>query len=80
MQSVIVYRNPLEAMMWESLMTSNVLWPIICGIVVFFALFLASNYLLEKSFKWRYANRYVMVDLIICATVGVAVVAYMIHG
>jgi len=39
MQSIIVYRNPLEAAFWES-MSGAAMFPIIAGIVVFFVVFL----------------------------------------
>jgi hypothetical protein len=43
MQSIIVYRNPLEAAFWES----NALVPIMAGVLVFFVLFLSLMKLLD---------------------------------
>ncbi len=40
MQSIIVYRNPLEAAAWEMLMTGEGFVPIFAGIIVFFAILL----------------------------------------
>ncbi len=47
MQEVIVYRNPMEAAMWHAL-SGGEFFPIIVGIVVFFAVFLTVNALLNK--------------------------------
>lgn len=45
-QSIIVYRNPLEQQLWENPAS---LFPIFAGIVVFFAVFLAINWLADKK-------------------------------
>ena len=42
MQEIIVYRNPLEAAMWNSFMNGD-FFPVMVGIAVFFAVFLASH-------------------------------------
>ncbi len=49
MQEVIVYRNPLEAAMWHAMMAGE-FFPIIVGIVVFFAVFLTAHGLMVK--RW----------------------------
>ena len=46
---VIVYRNPLEAAMWHAVMAGE-FFPIIAGIVVFFAVFLSVNTVMV--WKW----------------------------
>jgi hypothetical protein len=45
--SIIVYRNPIEAAFWES----GMLIPIMVGCVAWFAVFLASNQLAELLWK-----------------------------
>lgn len=42
MQEVIVYRNPLEAALWNTLMSGE-FFPVVVGVVVFFVVFLALN-------------------------------------
>lgn len=46
MQQIIVYRNPLEAAFWNSV-SGGQLFPILVGVVVFFAVFLTLNKLVE---------------------------------
>lgn len=38
-QSIIVYRNPLEAAMWETIMESHMVWPIM--VATFFCILAA---------------------------------------
>ena len=52
MQSVIVYRNPLEAAMWDFLMGGN-LFIGIAGVVVFFVVFLLSEKLIAQRLPWN---------------------------
>ena len=47
MQEIIVYRNPMEAAMWHSL-SNGELFPVLCGIIVFFATFLFTNAVMNK--------------------------------
>lgn len=52
MQSIIVYRNPLEAMLWESIMTGGFLAfmiPAVLGIIVARML----DRPLQKRYNWR---------------------------
>lgn len=49
MQEIIVYRNPAEAAFWNTIMSSNNLFPIIVGVVVFFAVLLVTDSLVRKS-------------------------------
>ena len=58
MQSIIVYRNPVEQAFWEGLMNSTATWPIMAGIGVFLISFLIFNSVLEKIL-WRFrSNQY----------------------
>lgn len=52
MQSIIVYRNPLEAAMWETIMSGS-FFPVIVGVIAFFAVFITANaYIVERYFAW----------------------------
>lgn len=77
-QSIIVYRNPLEQAIWEGLMTSNSIFPIICGIVVFFIAVIASQTLIVDRFAWNKRAVASNVSLAISAAIGVFTVWYMI--
>lgn len=56
MQEIIVYRNPLEAAMWHGIMDGS-FFPVIVGVLVFFAVFLGLNALLEKIDRRLYRMR-----------------------
>ena len=76
-QSIIVYRNPLEQQMWEGLMSGS-FFPVIVGVVVFFAVFLTINrFVVEKYFSWHSRGTPVNVALAVSAVIGVAVAMYM---
>lgn len=49
MQEIIVYRNPMEAAMWQALMSGE-FFPAVIGVVVFFAVFLSLHSLLVKRY------------------------------
>lgn len=57
MQEVIVYRNPMEAAIWNSIMSSGALFPVMCGVVVFFVAFLIINGVAERYVGWNYRKR-----------------------
>ena len=93
MQSIIVYRNPLEAAIWEGLMSGSAVWPVMVSIAVFFAVFLAVNKLivdywfrnwLNSSYKGSYRQRASLlkvagnINLAVSALAGVFVVWYML--
>lgn len=46
MQSIIIYSNPLEAIIWDTLMSGS-LFPIILWIVSFLLFFIFSNWILK---------------------------------
>ena len=55
MESIIVYRNPVEAMVWQSIMNGDFV-PVGTGLLVFFFSFLILNRLLEKPVLWFQRN------------------------
>lgn len=93
MQSIIVYRNPLEAMFWENFDGAAV-FPVIAGIVVFFVALLVLNaffdHLLVRAFSWvqrKLKNRYspwaasrwaANTELAIAAVAGCAMIGHLI--
>lgn len=48
MQEIIVYRNPMEAALWSTIMSGD-FFPVIVGVVVFFLVFLGVNRILNKG-------------------------------
>jgi hypothetical protein len=48
MQEIIVYRNPMEASVWNAIMSGD-FFPVIVGVVVFFLVFLGANRILNKG-------------------------------
>jgi type II secretory pathway component PulF len=55
MQSIIVYRNPLEAAFWES-MSGAAIFPVMMGIVVYFAVFLVLQLQVVERFTNIFDN------------------------
>jgi hypothetical protein len=53
-QSIIVYRNPVEQAFWEGAAGANFI-PFLAGIIVFFAVFLALEWLV--GLRWTMWNR-----------------------
>ena len=77
MQSIIVYRNPLEAMLWEGLM-SGAFFPVIVGVVVFFVVFLIINRVLAGRSSYGDRAKYASyVSLALGAIAGVSTIYYM---
>lgn len=76
MQSVIVYRNPIEAAFWEGA-TSATFFPIICGIVVFFTVLLVLQMQVVERMKSQYRGVASYVNMGISAVAGIAVVYRM---
>jgi hypothetical protein len=52
MTEIIVYRSPFEAAMWHSMSDGN-FFPIIVGVIVFFAVFLGLNAMMERIQRGR---------------------------
>lgn len=48
MQEIIVYRNPMQAALWHTIMSGD-FFPVIVGVVVFFLVFLGANRILNKG-------------------------------
>jgi len=56
MQEIIVYRNPIEAALWQGV-TSEYFVPIFCGMFAFFVMFIAATKLFERlNWKVQYAH------------------------
>lgn len=81
MQSIIVYRNPAEAMMWQGLMNGD-FFPIIVGIVVFFAIFLTINKIVVEQYMrgkgWTPRRIATNVNLAVSAAIALFSIWYMI--
>lgn len=76
-QSIIVYRNPYEQMMWEGIM-SGAFFPIIVGVVFFFAMFLTiDRFIVKKYFGWRERGTLTAIALAVSAAAGIALIMYM---
>lgn len=79
-QSIIVYRGPLEAMIWENLMNSNMLFPIFAGCFVAFISIVVLYTLAQKFLSWRWERKIneLYLPLIIGGAIGVFTVYIMI--
>lgn len=76
-QSIIVYRNPLEQMFWESAMAAN-LWPVIVGVFVFFLVFgCLQAYVVERFVPRFKRNLCTNLALLASAVAGVGTIMYM---
>ena len=79
-ESIIVYRNPMEKALWESTMSGE-FFPVIVGIVVFFAVLFATIGILNKVRGYRssqmtnFTNE--NIGLVVGAAAGIAAIAYM---
>ena len=78
MQEIIVYRNPLEAAMWHTVMSGE-FFPVIAGVVVFFAVFLPLNHFLSQRFgSWGKTGKQVSYfSLGVGAVLGITTVRLM---
>ena len=80
-ESIIVYRNPMEKALWESTMSGE-FFPVIVGIVVFFAVLFATIGILNKVRGYRssrmtnFTNE--NIGLVVAAVAGIATIAYMV--
>lgn len=73
MQSIIVYRNPVEAAFWEGAAQAE-FFPIIVGIVAFFAVFiLANSFIVTRFFSWRNREVATKINLAVSAMIAVTV-------
>lgn len=78
MQSVIVYRNPVEAAIWESLMSSSATFPVLCGIASFFAVFITLASFLQRRGGIHGSSKSTNFSLAVAAVVGITVVRLML--
>ena len=65
MQEVIVYRNPAEASIWNSIMDGTLL-PVLAGALVF----LIAIVLFDKKSSYRNKEKYFPIYLVISAILG----------
>jgi hypothetical protein len=82
MQEIIVYRNPAEAAFWHAF-SGPFAFPIICGIIAFFATLFTLNYFLERRIQWSprgsFWRKYgTGLMLTASAFVGIVITRYMI--
>jgi hypothetical protein len=77
MQQVIVYRNPAEAAFWNMLSDGS-MFPIICGIAIFFIVFLAINRIaMMKWTSWSMPKWVINTNLAVSFVAFVFTVWYM---
>jgi len=77
MQEIIIYRNPVEAVMWNAIMDGS-FFPVIAGVVVFFCVFLAANQLLNKGRSYgKNVPRNTNIALVIGVVAGIAAVLFL---
>lgn len=76
MQEVIVYRNPLEAAIWQTVMNGE-FFVVAVGLVAFFLVFLAIHGLVGKYFGWMKQQKTVYWQLAGSAVVGILIVKYL---
>lgn len=78
MQSIIVYRNPMEAAFWD-IMSGGELFPIIVGIIAFFVVFLTVQHqIVDRYYSWRTNGAATKINLAVSAAAGVVVSWYML--
>ncbi len=65
MQEIIVYRNPLEANIWNGIMDGTFL-PVLAGALVF----LIAIVLFDKKSSYRNKQKYFTIYLVISAVLG----------
>lgn len=72
-QSVIVYRNPMEAALWELLMSGG-FFAVIVGVIAFFAVFMFFNALLARRGSSQWPTN---ISLILGGIAGLSTTIYM---
>lgn len=85
MQSVIIYRNPLEAAFWESMMNSEAsIFFFVIGVGIFWSIVAvqSQNLLLKKSsFGYKRAGKWsVWIASALTALMVIGAYLYSIHG
>ena len=76
MQSIIVYRNPIEAAFWEGV-TNGSFFPVICGVVVFFAVFLTIHVQVVERFCHNRQAWPSYLNLFVSGCIGCAIIYKM---
>ena len=79
MTEIIVYRNPLEAALWQMIMGADFI-PVLAGIAVFFAVFLTLYHILSNRFgSWGKTGKQITYfSLSVGVILGVTVVRLML--
>lgn len=77
MQEIIVYRNPLEAAVWHSIMSGDFAI-IIMGAILALAFFLGSHRILERRVQYRNRGRLANILLAVSGVVWVAAIYLLI--
>lgn len=78
MQEIIVYRNPMEAALWNTIMSGD-FFPVIVGVAVFFLVFLGANRILNRGRNFgKTVTRNTNIALGLGALVGVATIYFMV--
>jgi hypothetical protein len=73
--SIIAYRNPMEKALWEGLSDGS-FFPIIAGVIVFFAVFLLINtFIVDKFFGRPSAVRLQATYVALAVGAGAAIAA-----
>lgn len=79
-QSIIVYRNPLEQMLWEGALPMFV--PILSGALTFLVLVYIGTFVIDRSGLSPFSNRYntaATTMLILAGAIASGVVAFLLH-
>lgn len=75
--SIIIYRNPLEQQMWESLMSGN-MFPVMVGALVFFISFLLLHkFVVVRFFSWSKRDTPTNISLGVSAFLGILTIWVM---
>jgi len=72
-QSIIVYRNPMEQAMWEGLMSSSSLIPIMLGLVAFMVAMLVIARVSERIYNYRQPNWMTPTMFVVSGAIGIIV-------
>lgn len=74
-QEIIVYRNPGEKAFWDFIMSANA-FPLMIGVVVFFAVFL-SVYQISTRGRYQRNNLYTYGSLAVAVVAAVLTVKFL---
>lgn len=78
--SIIVYRNPLEQMLWEGVLFMFV--PILSGAITFFVLMYLGVFVLDRIGVTAYSRQFATsskILLVVSGAIASGVVAFLLH-